>query len=229
MAGTFFALLILSCAKDESNKILTKESNVSTRNVLDCGPDRENPNCSSNTYFNVPVSTLLGCDANVTYSVLTCYNNSNPPGVTSIAVYDVEIQYSIPSCNTLIDSIIYYVTNGNQVRANYLQVMFNRIVTSKIENIVINDKLDDNPNAYDCENGALVNLDFFSSKCYKFCVTSKKQVYCGIGCCKRATGYCYKDGVLIKSYSNLSQSAPCESIFDPCEVGTECAASACEI
>lgn len=229
MVGTFFALLILSCAKDENNKNLNKEPEVSSRSVLDCGPDLENPNCTSTSHFNVSIPTILGCNAVVNYKVLECTNNSTPPSITSIAVYDVDIQYSIPSCNTLVDSIIYYVTNGNQIRANYLQLMFNRIVTSKIESIAINDALDDNPLAYQCGNGALVNLDFFSSKCYKFCVSSKKQVYCGVGCCKRATGYCYKDGILQSSVPNISQSSPCESIFNPCEVGTDCAASACEI
>lgn len=223
--------MIVSCVNDDKESLKGEPLSTQTqqRSVLDCGPDLSQTNCTSKPYYGVPVPTLLGCDAVASYSVQVCKTTSVPVKVQSIAIYNLDLNFS-PNCTVLVDSIIYYLANGNPTRAAYLQNMFNRLATKYIETSVLNSELSGNKLLYSCESAALVNLEFFSSKCYKFCPIGKKQVYCGIGCCKRATGYCYDDdGILHASAASVSQSAPCQSVFDPCESGGNCSASACDV
>lgn len=228
MASAFFALLILSCAKDEKQVIPLEALNSETHSrSTECGPNPNQTGCTTNNYSGT-FPTFMGCDAVATYSVQVCKTTSVPIKVTSIAIYNVDLDYSV-NCTTLVDSIEYYLTHNNAARATYLINMFNRLATQNIEAYELDKELDPNSGNYDCDEDALVNLEFFSSKCYKFCSASKKQVFCGFGCCKRATGYCYKDGVLQSSVTNISQSSPCESRNEPCEVYSECSASACDI
>lgn len=224
-----FAMIVLACVREDKSisDIISADQSTELRNPFDCGPDPEQDGCTSYPYTNVSVSTFMGCDAVASYSVLVCKTNSAPIKVISIAVYNLDIQFDPTNCSTLVDSIEYYVVHGNQSRANYLHNMFNRLATQNIEALVVSNELGTNQALFLCGEGALVNLDFFSSKCYKFCNVGKKQVDCGIGCCKRSTGYCFEDGEWRKSFPALSQSSPCQSIHNPCEIGNECSASAC--
>lgn len=228
MTSAFFALLVLSCAKDEKQSANLDTLNLETHSrSTECGPNPNQTGCITNNYSGT-FPTFMGCDAVATYSVQVCKTNAVPPIVTSIAIYNVDLDYSV-NCTTLVDSIAYYLTHGNVPRADYLQNMFNRLATQNIEAAVLAQELNPNSGNYNCGTSSAVNLEFFSSRCYKFCIAGKKQVFCGFGCCKRATGYCYKDGVLQSSVPNISQSSPCESRNEPCEFGGECDASACEI
>lgn len=225
------SIAIFSCMKEDKSTVLDPQKNLKTelRDFIDCGPDLQQTNCISYPYSNISVPTFMGCNAIASYSVLVCKTNSSPFKVTSIAVYNLDVQYDFANCTTLLDSIEYYVIIGNQTRASYLINMFNRLATQNIEALVVNNELGTNQALYLCGEGSMVNLDFFASKCYKFCPIGKKQVVCGLGCCKRSTGYCYKDGEIQKSFPAISQSAPCESkAGDPCESGSYCSASACE-
>ena len=223
------SIAIFSCMKEDKSAEFKLQKNLKTeaRTFTDCGPDPNQTGCTSTTYTNVSVPTFMGCSAVATYSVLVCETNSIPPIVTSIAVYDLDLNYSA-NCTVLVDSIEYYIINFNQTRANYLIQMFYRLATQNIEASVIAQELN-NPALYQCKENALVNLEFFSSKCTKFRLQTKKQVVCGLGCCKRATGYCFDGTELKKSVPAISQSAPCELTFDECVKATECTASACDI
>ena len=222
------SIAIFSCMKEDKSELkLQKNLKTEARTFTDCGPDPNQTGCTSTTYTNVSVPTFMGCSAVATYSVLVCETNSIPPIVTSIAVYDLDLNYSA-NCTVLVDSIEYYIINFNQTRANYLIQMFYRLATQNIEASVIAQELN-NPALYQCKENALVNLEFFSSKCTKFRLQTKKQVVCGLGCCKRATGYCFDGTELKKSVPAISQSAPCELTFDECVKATECTASACDI
>ena len=223
------SIAIYSCMKEDKSVELKLQKNPKTeaRTFTDCGPDLNQVNCQIDTIVNDSVPTFMGCTAIASYKILVCETNSSPVSVTSIAVYDLDLNYS-GDCTVLVDSIEYYIINFNQTRANYLIQMFYRLATQNIEaSVVANNLL--NPLLYQCKDNALVNLEFFSSKCTKFCLDGKKQVVCGLGCCKRATGYCYDGTELKQSVPAISQSAPCELTFDECVKATECTASACDI
>ncbi|HRO07909.1 MAG TPA: hypothetical protein PK611_04730 [Saprospiraceae bacterium] len=227
---TSILVLALSCAKEEKTTYFAKDADYKTeqRSTVVCRPDTSQGVCQIDTITDALVPTFMGCNAVVSCLVKKCETNSIPIQAKSIAIYDVSISFDT-NCTVLVDSIEYYVVNGNNSRATYLLNMFNRLATQNIEQIVITNELQMNGMQYNCEDGVLVKLDFFSSKCYKFCLTGKKQVFCGFGCCKRSTAYCYLNDELIKSGTNVTQDSPCISQYDPCERGGNCAADACEI
>ena len=220
--------MIYACEKDTKGQNRSENASALVElrsDTLECRPDL-GPGCVTDTIINDTIPTFLGCDAIASYYVTACYNNSNPGQATSITVWGVDLEFS-SNCGTLVDTIIYFVTHNNQSQAAFFLRRFNQLATQNIEAKVLATYLDD-PELYQCDKNSFVDLEFFSTKCYNFCVDLKNQVPCGFGCCKRATGYCFDGNDLKVSYTNISPASPCIPAPNICELGTVCLGS-CEI
>ncbi len=225
-------LFVFSCQKE--NKSVESESIVSYGFDNDdpfglCEPV-EDEDCTKYYYTDI-IPTILGCNAIVTYNVQVCPTSSFPIQVEALNIYNVNIQFESGSCEALFDSIAYYVTHGNQARASYLLNLFNGMAANGIEALALDRHLDLEGGAtYNCKTSSLVHVKFFASKCYQLCPIGKKQVYCGLGCCKRSTGYCVIDGVIKRSTTSISQSQPCTTVIPECSaILATCQSSACEM
>lgn len=222
---------VYSCGKEIKLEDLYNHNNkngiVEMRSSINCGPIYDPEYCDEFIYTDT-IPTILGCSSIVIYNVLVCTNTSGTVPTKNISVYNVDRNFG-PGCQTLVDSIFYYYSTGNSTRADYLFNTYKGVVTNGVELLVLQRHLLSETNSYDCASQHLVNFEFFASQCSRFCLSNKTEVFCGFGCCKRSTGYCFRNGVLRRSQPSISQSSPCETVIDECVFGVQCETSACKM
>lgn len=232
IAVSFVAILIFgifSCQKEnkleEDND--TVMQNLESRSVLGCGPEIDEDICDIYDYNGILIPTILGCDALVSFSVQICPNPATPHMVDVMSIYNVQINFSSQNCNALVDSIVACIIIGDQACVNQLLTQFNGMAANGIEKFVFDTHLEQKKEDYECGDNALVHVEFFASRCQRFCTGTMQ--FCGFGCCKRSRGYCYERGVLRISYSSVTQSSPCQTVMDPCNGTTfsDCESSNC--
>jgi len=231
IAVFLLVLGVYSCGKEDkqlnSDSIDTENTVSESRSFITCAPINDPENCDEFIYTDT-IPTILGCSSIVSYSVLVCTNTSGTVPTMNISVYNVDRNFG-PGCQTLVDSIFYYYSIGNSTRADYLFNTYRGVATNGVELLALQRHLLSGTGSYDCGNQHLVNFEFFASSCSRFCLSNKSEVFCGFGCCKRSTGYCFKDGVLRRSQPAISQSSLCQTVIDECGIGVQCEASACKV
>jgi hypothetical protein len=202
---------------------------LSDPQFLNCTPDLQAfPFCSINTVI-LPI-TQDRCTLDVTYDIQFCLLG----GGTYLAnIFNVTVGTfpNVPPCSDITDYWLNLIDNGRLEQAQDSINHFLLGINNQIENLVILSFIY-NFNI-DCDEKQLLLVDFYASSCTKSCALVENvinNVYCGIGCCRRTTTYCLRDGRIEKGEPYLEQTQACETVPSACDnkVSTPCVTGSCE-
>ncbi len=219
-------LIINSCSTDfnaaQTNKQTNKHSNAATlaeTRDAPCGPTGTPPDgCVDTMIYGFPV-VVAGCTILVDYKLRKC-----PTGFT---LFDIQRNYTYPSCNALNAIINSYFNSGNYTAASDLLNIVYSFMATQIEKHELSSY-----SIPSCESGYFINTQVFSASCLQLCQFEDErgnlyvdQIICGGGCCTRYSYYCYDTDKkeVIASHSNgpipacVSNNECNELLQTPCQ------------
>lgn len=224
---------IIACNSDQKDELLNIEHQQiefrGSGGILellgkDCIPDsllNITQYCNSTEYFDTitidSVSGYPGC----TFTVVVSYYLCSWMGLMDVRSSDYQIlEHDCEKFSDDLDSLPYDPT------FSYI-IDFDALIYEKIEEYFMNKFM--SGGTYPCGSGAVFNIIFYRSSCYKYCVSEEEwgrgrvlqtiyKIGCGDQCCERRTYMCENpDGSI---YTNTSYQAPVYPTCDQQNVGS---------
>jgi len=207
---------------------------ASENNGGGCIPNRDSLKCTTHHVFQKLTDHYNPalCDSNIFYccddTVYIRYTFKicqDLAGNFTLDYYDFS---ATPGCDTV---ILYWHSLEQQNLYDSLDREIDRFeheASLYLENKITGDWIKLFGNKYSCPN-TFVSSNFYSSTCFKRCVTfdptkepafEEHKLFCGRGCCKRTRAFCLTDGIVNASEPSFEEvGGPCTgNVFLDCSI-----------